>query len=125
MVLAVRDRAMLSGPASLRTSEWVYLPPSIVAAEDVGACPYSVAILVKWVAFTGTLHWPAAAANLGLVGFLMLECSSFTSSGLMRVLFLKRLFPGARDPGVQFQCRLFCLVQAFRFGAHVGTLELS
>ena len=51
LVLAVCDRAMLLGPASIWTFEWVNLLPSAVTAEDVGAWPYSVGILVEWVAF--------------------------------------------------------------------------
>ena len=53
-------------PAFLWTSDWVSLPPSAVTAEDVDAWPYSVGILVKWVAFLGTLRWPAAGAVLGV-----------------------------------------------------------
>ena len=34
----------------------------------LGAWPYSVRILVKWVAFLGSLHWPAAGADLWVGG---------------------------------------------------------
>ena len=73
VVLAVRNHALLPGHASIRTSEWVNLPPSGVTAEDVGAWPYSVGILVNWVTFLGTLHWPADRADLGVDGFPMYE----------------------------------------------------
>ena len=39
-------------------------------AEDVCCWPYSV-VLVKWVAFLGTLHWPAAGADLVSAGSLI------------------------------------------------------
>ena len=39
---------------------------SAISAEDVGAWPYSVGILVKWVTFPGTLHWPAVGGDLGV-----------------------------------------------------------
>ena len=45
----------------------------IVCAEDVCGWPYSVGILVKLVAFPGTLHWPAAGADLGLGGVSCVE----------------------------------------------------
>ena len=70
--------------------------------------------------FLGTLHWPAGGLGLGVDGFLMLSCSFFMSFGLVRgSLSWKRLNLAIVDQGVQFQCRLFCLVQAFIFGAPV------
>ena len=45
----------------LTGSDWVTLPSTAVAIGDVGAWPYSVGLLVKWVTLLGTLHWPAAA----------------------------------------------------------------
>ena len=107
LVLSVRNHAMLPGPASFCSSQWFYLLSSAITAEDVGAWPYSVGILVKWVAFLGTLHWPADGADLGVGGFLMLKCLFSLSFGLVRGLFLSRLFPGIVGQGSQFQCRLF------------------
>ena len=60
LVHAVRDRVFLPGPAGIWEREWIALAATPVTAEDVGAWPYSVGILVKLVAFLGTLHWPAA-----------------------------------------------------------------
>ena len=59
---------MLPGPASIWTCKWVNLSPSVVTAEDVGTWLYSDGILVKWVAFLGTLHWLADRADLGVGG---------------------------------------------------------
>ena len=39
-----------------------------VTAEDVGAWPYPVGLLVKFVAFLGTLYWPVAEDDLGRGG---------------------------------------------------------
>ena len=63
-VHAVRDHAMLPGPVFIWTSDLVSFPPA-TTAEDVGAWPYSVVILVMWVTFLGTLQWQAAGADLG------------------------------------------------------------
>ena len=77
---------------------------------------YSVGIFVKLVAFPGTLHWPAAGADLGLGGVSCVE-----------LLFLYGLWAGERPVlekavltidglDVQFHCRLSRLVQASMFG---------
>ena len=119
MVHAVRNHAMLPGPPVTWASDWVSLPPSVITAEDVGAWPYSVGVLVKWVTFLGTLHWPAAGADMGLVEFPILRCFSCMSLGLARGLSWRKLFLSIGDQVAQFQCRLFLLVQAFIFGDHV------
>ena len=64
LVLAVRNHAMMLGPASIWASDWVSVLPSAVTAEDGNAWLHSVGILVMWVAFSGTLHWSAAGAHL-------------------------------------------------------------
>ena len=45
---------------------------SASGAQDVADWPYSVSILVKWVAFLGSLHWPVGGADLG--GWWCLLC---------------------------------------------------
>ena len=61
---------------------------------------------------------------LGLVVFLMLSFLSYMSCGLVRGWFLRRLILVIFGLGVQFQCRLFPLVQALIFGARVDLLVL-
>ena len=68
LVHAVRDRAFLPGPPGICDSEWVSLPASSVCAADVAHWPCTPGLLVKWVAFLGTLHWPAGGADLGVGG---------------------------------------------------------
>ena len=55
-VHAVRDLSMLSGPTAVWDSEWFNVPASAVTAEDVAHWPYTIGLLVKWVAFLGSLH---------------------------------------------------------------------
>ena len=79
-----------------------------------------MSLLVKVSAFLGTLHWPAGAVDfcVGGVSFVeMLILYELWAGGgfVLRVLFLSI---GGLD--VQFQCRLFLLVQALIFGAPVG-----
>ena len=57
---------MLHGSTVICTSDWVGVPPAVFTAEVVNVWPYSVGLLIKWVTFLGTLHWPAAGADLGV-----------------------------------------------------------
>ena len=56
------------GPAGIWDGEWIALASALVTADDVETWPYSVEILVEWVAFLSSLHWPAARADLGVGG---------------------------------------------------------
>ena len=73
LVHAVRDRAMLSGPPAIWDSEWINVPPSAISADDTAHWPYSVSLLVQWVAFLGSLHWPVVGADLGVGGVSYVE----------------------------------------------------
>ena len=53
--------------------EWIALLAALITADDVGTWPYSVGILVKWVAFSGSLHWRRELI-LGSVACLLLKC---------------------------------------------------
>ena len=70
LVHAVRDHAMLPGPAVNCPSDWVSLPPSVVTAEDVGPWPYSVDVLVKCVLPLVLCIWQLLELTLGWWGFL-------------------------------------------------------
>ena len=80
---------------------------SSVTAEDVRVWPYFVSLLVKVLAFLGTLHWPAGDVEFGVGVFLLLSCSFFMNSGLVNGFVLRLLFLSLVGLGVQFQCRLF------------------
>ena len=68
MVLAVCNLAMLPGPPALWLGDWVAGPAVTVGIDDVAQWPYTTGLLVKWVAFLGSLHWPAGNADLGVGG---------------------------------------------------------
>ena len=74
------------GPAGIWDGEWIALAAAPVTADDVGTWPYSVGILVRWVAFLGSLHWPAAGADLGVGGVSFVEVLAHfcMSCGLVR-----------------------------------------
>ena len=73
LVHAVRDRAFLPGPPGLWDSEWVNIPASDISSADIALWPYTPGLLVKWVSFLATLHWPAGGPDLGVGGISYLE----------------------------------------------------
>ena len=110
---------MLHGPAPIRELSWVGVLPSSVCVGDVNAWPYSVGILVKCVTSLGTLHWPAAGADLEVGGVCYVELLILYEPGLVRGLFSQRLSLVIESLVDQFQCRLFLWVQALIFGVLV------
>ena len=65
VVHAVRDRVFLPGPAGIWDGEWGVVAATHITCHDIELWPYSVSMLVKWVAFLYTLHWPQGGADLG------------------------------------------------------------
>ena len=59
LVHAVRDRAFLRGPPGIWLGEWVNVPASAISADDIAHWSCTTGLLVKWVAFLGSLHWLA------------------------------------------------------------------
>ena len=83
LVHAVRDR----GIPARATSERVHVLASTICAENIAHWPYTAGLLVKWVAFLVSLHWPAGGTDLGVGGISYLE-----------VLILYELWAGERLP---------------------------
>ena len=73
VVHAVRNLAMLPGPPAFWLRDWVAGPAVTVGVDDVARWPYTPGLLDKWVAFLGSLHWPAGVLTLVLVVFLTLS----------------------------------------------------
>ena len=63
----------LPGPPGIWDSEWISVPASAVSAEDVAHWPYTVRLLVQWLAFLCSLHWPVGGANHGVGGVSFVE----------------------------------------------------
>ena len=68
-------------------------------ADDVGTWTYSVGILVKWVAFLGSLHWPAAGTDLGVGGVSFVEVLILCELWAGERLVLEKAVPRYRRPG--------------------------
>ena len=118
IVHAVRDRAMLPGPPDTWDSEWINVPAFAVSADDIAQCSFTTCLLVKWVAFLGSLHWPAGGGDLGVGGISYVELLILYELRAGERVSLEK----ARPVIIQFQCRLFFLVQALIFGVPVVSL---
>ena len=73
LVHAVRDRAFLPGPPGTWHSEWFQVPAAAICAEDIALSPYTPGLLVKWVSFLNSLHWPEGDLDLGVGGISFVE----------------------------------------------------
>ena len=96
---AVRDRAFLSGPAGIWDGEWGVVAATPFTCHDVELWPYSVGMLVKWVAFLSTLHWPQGGADLGVGGVSQVELLIFHELWAGERLDLEKAVPGYRRAG--------------------------
>ena len=97
LVHAVRDRAFLPGLPAVWESEWVNVPASVISAEDFAHWP--TGILVKWVAFLGTLHWPAGGLDLGVGGVSYVELLLLYELWAGERLSLEKAHPRYLRPG--------------------------
>ena len=119
---------MLPGPASPCTQDWVNLPSTATTAGDVGAWPYSVGLLVSWVTFLGTLHWPAVGADLGVGGVSFVEMFFQYELWAGERLVLEKAVPKCRRPGrpTSVSAVPFGLgIDIWSFGTLHGVLLLS
>ena len=99
LVHAVRDRAFLPGPPGLLDSDWVNIPASAISDADVALWPKTPGLLVKWVSFLASLHWPAGGSDLGVGGFSYLELLILYELWAGERLSLEKAAPRYLRPG--------------------------
>ena len=99
LVHAVRDRAFLPGPLGIWDSEWVTVPATAICVDDIAHWPHTRGLLVKWVAFLGTLHWPAGGADLGVGGISYVELLILYEPWAGERLSLEKAHPRYLRPG--------------------------
>ena len=99
LVHAVRDRAFLPGPPGIWSSDWFQVPGTVVCAEDVALWPYTPGLLVKWVSFLSTLHWPVGDLDLGVGGISYVELLILYELWAGERLFLEKAHPRYLRPG--------------------------
>ena len=80
-------------------SEWVNIPASAICAEDLAHWPYTPCLLVKWVSFLGSLHWPAGGLDLGVGGISYAELLILYELWAGERLSLEKAHPPYLRPG--------------------------
>ena len=100
LVHAVRDRAFLPGPPGLWDSDWVNIPASAISAADIDTLALCTpGLLVKWVSFLASLHWPAGGSDLGVCGISYLELLILYELWAGERLSLEKATPRYLRPG--------------------------
>ena len=75
------------------------VPASVISADDVAHWPYTTGLLVKWVAFLGTLHWLAGGLDLGVGGIFYVELLILYELWAGERLSLEKAHPRYLRPG--------------------------
>ena len=101
LVFAVRDRAFLPGPPGIWYSEWCQVPGVVVSSADVDLWPYTPGLLIKWVSFLNTLHWPVGNLDLGVGGISYVELLILYELWAGERLRLEKAHPRYLRPGRQ------------------------
>ena len=99
VVHVVRDRAFLPGPAGIWDEEWGVVAAAPITCHDIELWPYSVSMLLKWVAFLRTLHWPQGGADLGVGGVSYVELLILYEMWAGERLVLEKAVPRYRRAG--------------------------
>ena len=99
LVSAVRDGAFLPGPPGIWHSEWFQVPAAAICAEDMALWPYTPGLLVKWVSFLNSLHWPVGDLDLGVGGVSYVELLILCELWAGERLSLEKAHPRYLRPG--------------------------
>ena len=102
LVHAVRDQAFLPGPPGIWHSDWLQIPAAAICAEDIARWPYTLGLLVKWVSFLNSLHWPVGDLDLGVGGVSYVELLILYELWAGERLSLEKAHPRYLRPGRPF-----------------------
>ena len=97
--IAVRNRAFLPGPPGLWLGPWISVAATPISGRDIEVWPLSVGMLVKWVSFLASLHWPAGGCDLGIGGVSYVELLILYELWAGERLELEKAVPRYRRPG--------------------------
>ena len=87
------------GPPGIWHSDWFQVPATAVYAEDIALWPYTPSLLVKWVSFLNSLHWPVGDLDLGVGGISYVELLILYELWAGERLFLEKAHPRYLRPG--------------------------
>ena len=97
------QRAELWGVVlALQANDGVHLgvvAVTCITCHDVELWPYSVSMLVKWVAFLCTIHWPQGVVDLGVGGVSFVELIILYELWAGERLSLEKAHPRYLRPG--------------------------
>ena len=128
LVHAFRDQAMLPGPHDMWESEWISVPASAISADDIAHWSLSTGLLVKWVAFFGSLHWPAGGMDLGVGGISKVELLIIYELWAGERLSLEKAHPRYLRPGRPISLSAVPFgpgIDIWRSGRFIGALMRS
>ena len=114
----------LPGPPDIWPCAWVSVAVTPITCRDIEVWPSSVGMLVKWVAFLHSLHWPAAGCSLGVGGVSYVELLILYELWAGETLPLEKAVPRYRRPGRPISVSAVLLVQALILGVFAGLLVL-
>ena len=80
-------------------SEWFQVPAAVVCDEDVGLWPDTPGLLVKWISFLNSLHWPVGNLDLGVGGVSFVELLILYELWAGERLVLEKAHPRYLRPG--------------------------
>ena len=89
----------MPGPPGIWCSEWFLIPAAVVCAEDIALWPYTPGLLVKWVSFLNSLHWPIGDSDLGVGGVSYVELLIMYELWAGERLSLEKAHPRYLRPG--------------------------
>ena len=124
LVIAVRDRAFLPGPPGIWCSEWFQGPAAVVCAEEIALWPYTPGLLVKWVSFLNSLHWPIGDLDHGVGGVSYVELLVMYELWAGERLPLEKAHPRYLRPGRPISVSALPVGPGLIFGVPVVLLEL-
>ena len=93
----------LPGPLGIWHSQWSQIPAAAICAEDIALWPYTPGLLVKWVSFLSSLHWPVGDLDLGVGGVSFVELLIFFELWAGKRLSLDK----ARTPNSSVGCSVW------------------
>ena len=92
----ILDGRPLSHPFELF---WISVAITPISCRDIEVWPFSVGMLVKWVSFLSSLHWPADECDLGVGGVSCVELLILYELWAGERLQLEKTVPTYRRPG--------------------------
>ena len=100
------------------------IPASAIWAADVALWPNTPGLLIKWVTFLESLHWPAGGLDLGVGGISYVELLILYELWAGERLSLEKAHPRYLRPGRPISVSAVPFGPGIDCGAHAVSLGL-